>query len=452
MVHKRLWLYYLFLASLTGIIIGAVLLVRFSWVSFINIHLDRMGIVTPQERRDIEDMLSDFYLDGIYYLNARRRLPRNVGGKIIDPYFFGVWLKPRRGFNGPQLVQQLRALGVTSLKCVMIYGQENKEIDRFLRSAADWGALDIAVTLELRLPVTAAANIKLWRRFAGDVFSRYSRYVTSYQLGYAVNIPDKSGFRSPKKYTRVYQAVAAVARNYPGVRLVAPNDYGFEPYWPAYLAKKAMPHNIHILGSGLDVNHLASPRTREWGVFDLEEKINMLRLIARYNGISHIWITRFGWRYLTPDHKTKDRTRGWTEEEAARLLCRYVVTAAGNDGVSRIFLDRFQGDLTGLLDERGRKRSAYYVYRFLIRTLNRVKGISREKKGNVIHYRFGLVERRIILHAAWAVTDDGVLWRFKRPVTVFSMKGKPSRRPVSDLLITKEPVFWYTDAQKGTHE
>ena len=293
--------------------------------------------------------------------------------------FIGLSVSPHPDYDNA-IVEMVNELGVRELLVrVPTWDlQQLQTISRFMERFPHQRFL-----VNVLQDPTAVRDTGLWQSRLREVFSTLAGRAEYFQIGNAVN-RTKWGCRHSGEYLTLLQAAEEVRAQYPGVRFVGSSVIDFEPFITFRTLYNRYRYHLDVVGALLYVNRRGSPYNRQFGVFDLAQKIRLLyALVSMGNrNTKRFWITEVNWPLLNtrPYTPNSGHPRSTVDEPTqARYLKEYYQIAYASGFVERVYWWQLINPGYGLVDHRGgslRKHPAYFALKETIQEL----GQARESK------------------------------------------------------------------------
>ena len=230
---------------------------------------------------------------------------------------------------------------------------------------------DIELTIALLQQRDDVLNPSSWQRFLEEVFSRFGRIASFFELGHAWN-RTKWGVWSYKEYLKLALPAVSLAEKY-SVKLVGPAviDFEFHLYPPLL---NTIP--FHKVSSLLYVDRMGAPENFQHG-WDTSKKIALLKAVVdgSCGRERDLWITEFNWPLKgTGKYSPASGKPNVSEEEQANYLVRYYILCLASGLVERIYWWQLVAPGYGLIDSRKkqwRKRPSFYALKTMVSLLER---------------------------------------------------------------------------------
>jgi hypothetical protein len=267
-----------------------------------------------------------------------------------------------------EVVELLRETGVHKT-LVRIPSWESGKLDVFERFFKLLLEHDFELTIALLQQRDDVFNSSRWQHFLEEVFSRFGRTASFFEVGHAWN-RTKWGVWSYKEYLKLALPAVPLAEKY-SVKLVGPAviDFEFHLYPPVL---KAIP--FAKVSSLLYVDRMGAPENLQFG-WDTSRKIALLKAVADGSGGRErdLWITEFNWPLKgTGKYSPAAGKPNVTEEEQANYLVRYFILCLTSGLVERVYWWQLVAPGYGLIDSRKkqwRKRPSFQALKTMVSLL-----------------------------------------------------------------------------------
>jgi len=219
----------------------------------------------------------------------------------------------------------------------------------------------------------SVAQPRHWAEALDRIFSRFKHLSATFQIGNAVN-RTKWGCANSGEYLGLLETAERVRARHEGVALVGSSVIDFEPLVALRTLANRRRYRLDAVSALLYVNRRGSPFQRQYGVFDLHNKLRLLHAIVATGSRNapRLWITEFNWPLLdtrpyTPNSGHPSRTVD--EPTQARYLTEYYRIAWRCGWVEKAYWWELINPGYGLVDHRGgglRKMPSYYAFKALL--------------------------------------------------------------------------------------
>jgi hypothetical protein len=302
-------------------------------------------------------------------LSWRFAAAQPAASKTPAAQFAGLSITPDDRYN-EQIRDMVAELGVEEL-LIRIPSWDLEHLDTYLEFAGQFSSHRFLFNiLQCRGSVTQPGR---WERGLDDVFSRFKHLSGYFQIGNAAN-RTKWGCNHSGEYLALLEAAERVRAKHPEVRLVGSSVIDFEPLVTLRTLYNRRRYHLDIVSALLYVNRRGSPYGRQYGFFDLENKLRLLHAMAGIGNRNdrRLWITEFNWPLLdtkpyTPNSGHPDRTVD--EETQARYLTEYYRIAYRSGWVEKVYWWELINPGYGLVDHRQgelRKMPSYHAFKALL--------------------------------------------------------------------------------------
>lgn len=268
-----------------------------------------------------------------------------------------------------RLAAEIHELGVKHLLLRIPVWEVDQlaKYEEFLRSVPE-----CSVTVAILQNRQNVLDLDLWRanlfRIVGSCWPR----VKTFQIGQGSN-RSKWGCFSMGEFLAMASEAEKLRPEFPGIEFVGPGVLDFEPLAWMRGVSHWYPIRWDIAGCALYADRRGSPRTPQYKVFDLKQKIfNAVACIAGWSRTKpRLWITEVNWPLQGQGRWAPARgSVTVTEEASAQYLREYFEDAWRTRLVERVYWWQLVAKGYGLIDvdEEGnlRRRPGYYVFRDLL--------------------------------------------------------------------------------------
>lgn len=293
--------------------------------------------------------------------------PRRPGGEEL-----GIAISPTRE-TWPRYRESLARLGARSVRIRVPVWDPDPLFD--LRDEFETlHRQGVRFSIALLQDRESAVSPPRFAAFAREAVRCFASLEPTIQVGHAPN-RKKWGIWHPGEYDRLAAAVAGLREEAPACRFVGPAVIDFEYHFTIDLLFGRRPLEFDGIASLLYVDRRGSPDRRQYGRFDLREKIRLLRALVDVAGLPRapIYLPEFNWT-LTGAGKHSPAGPGVATGEAmqARYLVLYFLSAMSTGLVAESHWWQMVAEGYGLLADDWRERPSFGALRELIR---RVEGV-----------------------------------------------------------------------------
>lgn len=295
-------------------------------------------------------------------LRPRRPLP--------DPAsFIGLSVSPDLQHDSA-VTDMIDELGVRQL-LVRIPIWETDRLGDYVRFIEGLG--DRNVLINVLQDEESVAKPWQWFDRLRQIFTAVSPLTTQFQIGNAVN-RRKWGCAHSGEYLDLLEIANNLRNEFPDIKLVGSSVIDFEPLVTFRTVWNHRPYALDVVSALLYVNRRGSPLSRQYGIFDLYNKLRMIYAIVCVGNRNQrrLWITEFNWPLLntkpyTPNSGHPSRTVD--EDTQAHYLQQYYRIAYHTGWVERVYWWQLINPGYGLVDSRAgqlRKHPSYFALKELV--------------------------------------------------------------------------------------
>ena len=292
--------------------------------------------------------------------------PKN-SPKAID--FVGLGISPDHG-EVNQLQDLVSELGVKRL-LLRVPSWHYEHVDYYLRFAERFP--DNSFLINVLQSRDSVEDPQEWRRALEVITDAFLPITKEFQIGNAIN-RTKWGCRHTGDYLSLLKATNAMRERHPGIILAGSSVIDFEPLATLRTLINFHPFQLDACASAMYVNRRGSPRSKQYGLFSLREKLRLIFAITRLSrrSTSELWITETNWPLLgtKPYTPNSGLPRSTVDEETqARYLSEYYRIAHSLGFVSRVYWWQLVNPGYGLIDHRDgtmRKMPSFHAFKNLL--------------------------------------------------------------------------------------
>lgn len=216
----------------------------------------------------------------------------------------------------------------------------------------------------------------LLKKNIGIIFTKFAPIADEYQIGNAIN-RTKWGFFAVSEYLDFYKTVQSIRdKQFPQLKLIGPSVIDFEYYYTAFTLFNFRKIKFDKLSSLLYVDRRGAPQNRQYGYFDIKNKIKLLAamIIMSTKTNNELYITEVNWPLEnTAPFSPTSEAECVSEIDYASYMQDYINIASKTKWVSRIYWHQLIAPGYGLVDNRNgkiRKTYAFEVFKNLLSKQN----------------------------------------------------------------------------------
>ena len=303
-----------------------------------------------------------FVLSKYFTLRPQRPLPNPQS-------FIGLSVSPDAEHTA-SINDMIEELGVREL-LVRIPIWEINRLDEYLRFTEGLG--DRNVLINVLQDQESVARPTQWFARLREIFTAFAPITSYFQIGNAIN-RQKWGCVHSGEYLDLLEVANNLRNEFPHLKLVGSSVIDFEPLVTFRTVWNRRPYQLDVVSTLLYVNRRGSPLSRQYGLFDLYNKLRMLYAIVCFGNRNQrrLWVTEFNWPLLdtkpyTPNSGHPDRTVD--EDTQAKYLKQYYSIAYNTGWVERVYWWQLINPGYGLVDCRAgrlRKHPSYFALQELV--------------------------------------------------------------------------------------
>jgi len=215
-------------------------------------------------------------------------------------------------------------------------------------------------------------NEELLKSAITRIFRVFDGVVNEYQIGSAIN-RTKWGFFSVGEYLKFYKRVEDIRdREFPSLILVGSSVIDFEYHYTIRSLFNFSSVQYDRLSSLLYVDRRGSPYSTQMGIFDTNNKINMLYALSRLSSktTDDIYITEVNWPLSnTAPYAPTSELECVSEAVYAEYLAEYLDIASKSQKISRVYWHQLIARGYGLVDDSNnemRRMDGFWVFKEIL--------------------------------------------------------------------------------------
>ncbi|MEA3498944.1 MAG: hypothetical protein U9R16_07795 [Campylobacterota bacterium] len=284
---------------------------------------------------------------------------------LENKLFYGMSVNLDKGAGQPELIDEL---GVKSL-LIRIPLSDIQNIDSYYSFAKSFGD-DKQILINIMQDRENIDKKELLKSNICIIFNKFKDITDEFQIGTTIN-RTKWGFFSVKEYLEFYKTVQEIRDDkYATIKLIGPSVIDFEYHYTI----RALFNNFDIsydkLSALLYVDRRGAPSNTQMGIFDTNNKIEMLYSLVRLSPkmkTDDIYITEVNWPLTgtTPYAPTSEK-ECVSEDDYAKYMIDYYSIAKKTNKVSKVYWHQLIAPGYGLIDNRDgkiRKTKAFYEFK-----------------------------------------------------------------------------------------
>ncbi|MEA3553532.1 MAG: hypothetical protein U9R39_03895 [Campylobacterota bacterium] len=288
--------------------------------------------------------------------------------KEEDKSFYGMSVNLDKGDSQVELIEEL---GVKSL-LIRIPLSDIQNLDKYKQFALSFGD-DKQILINIMQDRNHIDDKGLLKLHIMEIFNSFKDITQEFQVGTTIN-RTKWGFFSVKEYLNFYKVVQEIRdTNYSTIKLIGPSVIDFEYHYTI----RALFNNFDIsydkLSALLYVDRRGAPSNTQMGIFDTNNKIEMLYSLVRLSPkmkTDDIYITEVNWPLSnTAPYAPTSEKECVSEDDYAKYMLEYYDIAKKSNKVSKVFWHQLIAPGYGLVDNRDgkiRKTKAFYDFKEML--------------------------------------------------------------------------------------
>ena len=283
--------------------------------------------------------------------------------------FAGLSISPSADYKN-QIIEMIDELGVEQL-LIRVPTWRAQQIDAYLEFAQSFK--DKKILINILQNRESVINPEQWQAQVNTIFTAFRGITNSFQIGNAIN-RSKWGCHTAADYFALQIKVEELRPDYPDIKILGSSVIDFEPLSTLRTLINNQPYNLDGCASLLYVNRRLSPYNKQFGIFDLEKKIQLIYAILSLSNKSpkKLWITENNWPLLNtkPYTPNSGNPRSTVDEKTqADFLKQYFKIAYQTGMVEKVYWWQLINPGYGLVDSRAkqlRKMPSYFAFKDLL--------------------------------------------------------------------------------------
>ena len=294
--------------------------------------------------------------------------PQKNNKDRVKKDFIGLGISDDRGDTN-EIIDMVDDLGVNRL-LIRVPTWKIDQLEKYLEFASKFPEKKILVNI-----LQNRANVidpDSWMTAVSKIIELFSPITNEFQLVNSAN-RSKWGCNHIGDYLTLLDNTKDLRKTFPDVCLAGSSIIDFEPLLTLRTLINFHKYKLDACTSLLYVNRRGSPYNRQFGIFNLERKIQLISSLLRLSNRSsnHLWITETNWPLLntkpfTPNSGNQRSTVN--ENTQADYLSEYYKIAWKTNKVERVYWWQLIQAGYGLVDHRFsklRKMPSYFAFKRL---------------------------------------------------------------------------------------
>lgn len=280
--------------------------------------------------------------------------------------FFGIGVNLDKGEIQKELIDEL---GVNNL-LIRLPLWDIANIDKYVKFAQSFGKKNILINiLQNRENIE---NHALLRQNLDIIFTKFKGISRQFQIANAIN-RIKWGFFAPKEYLEFYEVAQKLRdEKFPHLELIAPSVIDFEYHYNTALMFHLKNIKFDRLSALLYVDRRGSPKNRQYLIFDLKTKIDLLFALAKISpkSSSDIYITETNYPLENSGIYAPTSPKECVSvQDYVKFMLMYHQIAQKSGKIKRVYWHQLIAPGYGLVDNRGGqiiKMPQFYAYKKML--------------------------------------------------------------------------------------
>ncbi|RBQ26231.1 MULTISPECIES: hypothetical protein [Arcobacteraceae] len=217
-------------------------------------------------------------------------------------------------------------------------------------------------------------NHELFRQNLEAIFIKFKNISNEFQIGTTINRL-KWGFFSIKEYMDFYLIAQNLKeQKFPNIKLLGPSVIDFEYYYNVRAMFNLKKIKYDVTSALLYVDRRGSPKNKQYGIFDLKNKIDLLYSLVKLSPKTlndDIYITETNWpiKNTAPYAPTSEK-ECVSNEDYTKYMVDYFKITKNTKKIKRVYWHQLIAPGYGLVDNRDGKIVKYpqfYAFKELLK-------------------------------------------------------------------------------------
>ncbi|EDZ63117.1 putative O-glycosyl hydrolase [Sulfurimonas gotlandica GD1] len=297
------------------------------------------------------------------------------------------------------------------------------------------------VTLKILQDREHIEDLKLFQKDLRGIFASLDGLVDIYEIGSTINRA-KWGFFSVDEYNKFYKTAYDLREaEFPNIKLIGSGVIDFEYHFTAHTLFNFFKYHYNGIASLLYVDRRGAPENMQMG-FALSDKIALLSTMVWMSPKSEheLHITETNWPITgTAPYAPTSEYECVSEELYEDFMLRYHLLAFASQQVDSLSWHQLIAPGYGLIDNRSsiRKRSAFNVYKFMLKNLTNAQFLRLDIKRG--YYILQCLINNKLLQIHWTLKPTTL--KNEDFFEVYSISGKLIENKT--LNIGSSPLYIY---------
>ncbi len=333
-------------------------------------YSDQPKILNAADKKKLRQGKKNISLKAIWkfiYLFIKFTIIKDNSKQVTDNYFYGLCINLDKGYEQINLIAEL---GVKSLQ-IRVFLADIINIDNYVKFTKSFGS-DKQILITIIPDRENITNVKLLQKNITIIFNKFNGITTEFMLANAVN-RIKWGFININEYLNFCQHIKQIKdKNFSHIKLVGSSIIDFEYFYTTQTLFNNYKIYFDIVASLLYVDRRGSPYNKQYGIFNLENKINFLWTIVKDSNKSsnkiYITETNYPLKNTKPYTPTSDKET-INEKLYTKYMLEYFNIAKKTGKINKVFWHQLIAPGYGLVDNRNskiKKTQAFYTFKSLI--------------------------------------------------------------------------------------
>ncbi|AXH11866.1 hypothetical protein [Halarcobacter bivalviorum] len=278
--------------------------------------------------------------------------------ELSNKEFIGLGVNLDKDDKNNTQQELIEELGVKNL-IIRVPLWDIQNLDSYVEFAKSFNRLSSKnIVLNLMQDRAHIENKELLKKDLELIFSKFSSFVSEYQIGTTINRA-KWGFFAVKEYLKFYKVAQDLRdEKFKNLTLIGPSTIDFEYYYNVRAMFNFYNIKYDKLSSLLYVDRRGAPSNTQYGFFDTKNKIDLLYCLCKLSSKTSdkIYITEVNWPLSnTAPYAPTSEKECVSNEEYSKYMIEYIEIAKKSKKIEKVFWHQLIAPGYGLVDNRDGK-------------------------------------------------------------------------------------------------
>lgn len=266
--------------------------------------------------------------------------------------------------KGDEQFALVEELGVKNL-LIRVFLNDIKNLDKYVEFAKRFNKTSKKnIVINIIQDREHIENGELLRENIAKIFREFDGISSKFQVGNAINRLKWGFFSIKREYIPFFQNIAYVRdEQFKHIKLLGPSVIDFEYYYNARVMFNMQKLEFDATSALLYVDRRGSPKNKQYGFFDLKNKIDLLFSLVKLSPKTKsddIYITEVNWPISgTAPYAPTSEKECVSNEDYTKYMLEYFKIAKESRKIKKVFWHQLIATGYGLVDNRDGKIVKY---------------------------------------------------------------------------------------------